>query len=90
MVGTLAIGTSAEDAVLEISPTLLKRGDAWSFAVMGSGPAHVSVSDPLIDTDVEVFEATTEPETVDVSMSFFGLTFEIPVRWPPSLRHGKP
>lgn len=47
-----AIGTPASDAVVDLLPGLLKRGEEWSFSAVLTGPVEVSIIAPLIETDV--------------------------------------
>lgn len=47
-----AVGSPADRAVVQIEPGLLKRGESWSFNAVVSGRATVSLTSPLVDTDV--------------------------------------
>jgi hypothetical protein len=79
-----AIGTPAGVAIVHLEPGLLKRGEEWSFSAVLSGPVEVSITAPLVDTDV----AQVIPNNVDVGhqdvtlrISAPFISAEIPLRW---------
>ena len=77
----LLSATPAGDAVGELQPGLLKRGDKWSFSAVLSGPVEVSIKAPLVDTDVT--QVVPESARADVTVRF-ALPFvsaEVPLRF---------
>ena len=82
-----AVGTPAADAVVQLRPGLLKRGDAWSFSAVLSGPVEVSVDSPLVDTDLrQVDPVDDEASEIVVRLSVMGVSADIPIRRRGSLR----
>jgi hypothetical protein len=76
-----AIGARSDDALVYVTPGLLKRGMSWAFSAVTTGPVRVSVDVPLIDTDVR--EAPVEGEArskISVGLSVMGVTAEVPLR----------
>jgi hypothetical protein len=76
-----AIGASANDAIVNIRPLLLKRGRMWSFTVVVSGAPDLSIESSLIDTDIQLVDRNDGTE-VRVRLSLFGVSTEIPVKVP--------
>jgi hypothetical protein len=76
-----AIGTAGKVAVVSLEPGLLKRGQAWSFSAITTGPVQVTVEAPLIDTDVRepTSPAGSRPE-ITLRLSLLGLSAEMPLR----------
>lgn len=76
-----SIGTSGEAAVVSLKPGLLKRGQAWSFSAITTGPVQVTVDAPLIDTDIRepTLLTGTRPE-ITVRVSLLGFSAEMPLR----------
>jgi hypothetical protein len=76
-----AVGTPPEDAIVQLKPLLLKRGEAWSFSAVLSGPVEVSIDAPLIDTEVgQVIPEDDRPE-ITVKLSALGVSAEVPLPW---------
>lgn len=75
-----AIGTPASDAVVHLHPGLLKRDEEWSFSAVLTGPVEVSVSAPLIDTDVA--HVVPESERPELMVTFYlpFVSAEVPLR----------
>jgi hypothetical protein len=77
-----AIGTPASEAVVQVQPGLLKRGEEWSFSAVLTGPVEVSINAPLIDTDVTHVVADSDSEIPEITVRF-ALPFasvEMPLR----------
>jgi hypothetical protein len=71
---SVPIGTPATDAVVQLQPALLKRGEEWSFSAVLSGPVEMSVTAPLIDTDVTRADPEGDDRAiVDISREIAGL-----------------
>jgi hypothetical protein len=76
-----AIGAPAGQAVVQLLPGLLKRGDEWSFSAVLTGPVEVTISAPLIDTDVAQVVPESEVDSTDitVSLSVWPFRAELPL-----------
>lgn len=72
-----ALGAEAGTPV-EVRPSLLKRGESWTFTAVLSGAAKATVEAPLVDTDLRVLDTSGAPVT-KVRISALGLTAEFPV-----------
>ena len=72
-----AIGARATDSRVELRPGLLKRGNAWSFSAVLSGPVEVKVDSPLIDTDVREADWGNRGLDIVVRLSGLGIVSDI-------------
>ncbi|HEY0260908.1 MAG TPA: hypothetical protein VGC18_13775 [Lacisediminihabitans sp.] len=73
-----ALGADAPDAIVRITPLLLKRGESWNFTAVLAGVPEIDVDCPLIDTDLRLLKAGGAGEAeVNVRVSFLGLSAEL-------------
>jgi hypothetical protein len=76
------VGASPEEATVLFEPGLLKRGDAWSFSAVLSGPVGVSIEAPLIDTDVREAVPDSDRPELTLRLSTLGLSAQLPIKLP--------
>lgn len=77
-----AIGASDKSAVVRLGPGLLKRGTAWSFSAITTGPVEVTVDSPLIDTDIRkaAMPAASDKPEITIRFGMLGISAEMPLR----------
>lgn len=74
------IGSGPERARVDVEPGLLKRGEAWGFSAVTTGPVQVTIDAPLIDTDVRrVAPVGGDRPNTTIRLSVMGITAELPL-----------
>jgi hypothetical protein len=79
-----ALGSPAKEAIVRLEPGLLKRGEEWSFSAVLTGPVEVSITSPLVDTDIThvIAESDAEPSDITVRISLPFVSAEVPIKRP--------
>jgi hypothetical protein len=68
----------ASEAVIQVTPGLLRRGEVWSFEGVFGGEPVLSIESPLIDTEVVTVSSDPKGEALIRTTDLLIDTFPIP------------